>query len=63
MTPQRENYLYQVAQDYNVPPFIVFNTAELLGENEDHDGLLAIVEDYEEVSIADTADLDFGEQL
>jgi len=49
MAPSRENYLYQVAQDYNVPSFIVFNMAELLGPQEDHDGLLAMMEEYEDV--------------
>ena len=49
MTQAREDYLYRVAQNYNVPTFIIFNMAEMLGENEDHDGLLAIAEEYEHV--------------
>lgn len=50
MTQKREDYLYGIAQDYNVPIFIIFNMAEVLGENEDYDGLLAIAEEYEDVN-------------
>lgn len=42
----RKEYLAGVAEDYGVPKSIVFQLAGLLGESEDHDGLLSMLADY-----------------
>ncbi len=42
---EREEYLKGVAEDYGVPEETVFALASLLGETEDHDGLLTMLAD------------------
>lgn len=43
----RTDYLNDLADDYGVPNDIVFMLADILGENEDYDGLINMLEDYE----------------
>lgn len=43
----RTDYLNDLADDYGVPSDIVFMLADVLGENEDYDGLINMLEDYE----------------
>ena len=47
MTKERRRYLKDLACDYGVPEFVVFMLADLLGPNEDYDGLVNALEDYE----------------
>ena len=42
----RREYLEDMASIYGVPNDVVFMVAELLGKNEDFDGLPAMVRDY-----------------
>ncbi len=46
MTKQRLEYLTEVSEDYDVPLNIVLQVAELLGEGEDYDGLISMLQDY-----------------
>ena len=41
----REEYLVDLASEYGVPADIVFTLADVLGENEDFDGLVSELED------------------
>lgn len=41
----RNDYLRQLAEDYGVDPDIVMNLADLLGPDEDFDGLVTQLED------------------
>lgn len=41
----REDYFLHLAEDYEVDPDIVMNLADLLGPNEDFDGLVTALED------------------
>lgn len=43
----RKEYLIGLADDYGIRRADVFAIADLLGESEDHDGLLAMLADYE----------------
>lgn len=43
----RIDYLNDLAFEYDVPRDIVFMLADVLGENEDYDGLICALEDYE----------------
>lgn len=43
----RTDYLRCMSEDYDVPMYIVEMLADLLGENEDFDGLVSSLEDYE----------------
>lgn len=43
----REDYLKQLAADYDVDLEVVLNIASLLGEGEDFDGLITFLEDLE----------------
>ena len=45
----RANYLTDLAQQMNVPLNVVVSVAELLGPNEDFDGLVSAVQDYQEI--------------
>lgn len=47
MTDERRKYLKQVAEDYGVREDAVFTIAELLGPEEDYDGLLSAVDDLD----------------
>jgi hypothetical protein len=42
----RKEYLTGLAEDYGIPRSEVFMLASLLGESEDHDGLLSMLADY-----------------
>ena len=42
----RKDYLHSLADDYSVPLTVVMSLAELLGENEDFDGLISELQDY-----------------
>jgi hypothetical protein len=48
----RKEYLTGLAEDYGIARSDVFMIADLLGENEDYDGLLSMLDDY-------SNDLDF----
>lgn len=43
----RNDYLNCLAEDYGVPLEDVYSFAEMLGENEDFDGLVSTLEDAE----------------
>ena len=43
----RQDYLECIALDYGVPLEVVISLAEVLGENEDWDGLVLALEDAE----------------
>ena len=42
----RRDYLESLADEYDVDLQAVFNLANLLGPNEDFDGLITTIEDY-----------------
>jgi hypothetical protein len=42
----RKEYLTMLAEEYGVSQDKVFATADLLGPNEDFDGLVTILQDY-----------------
>ena len=43
----RDDYLTCLSEDYGVPIESVYSLAEMLGENEDFDGLVSALEDAE----------------
>ena len=43
----RDDYLTCLSEDYGVPIESVFSLAEMLGKNEDFDGLVSALEDIE----------------
>lgn len=45
MTQSREDYLKGVSKEYGIDPYIVSSIAEILGEDEDYDGLITTLED------------------
>jgi hypothetical protein len=49
----RKEYLTGLAEDFGVPRSEVFMLASLLGESEDYDGLISMLED-----LADSLDFD-----
>jgi hypothetical protein len=44
--PNRSAYLKSLAADFGVPPQRVFTLADMLGPDEDFDGLLVSLDDY-----------------
>lgn len=42
----RTEYLFAMSEEYDVPIETVYAVAELLGRNEDFDGLISALEDY-----------------
>lgn len=42
----RERYLRDLADDYGLDPSIVIELAHMMGEGEDYDGLVSMVQDY-----------------
>lgn len=42
----RHDYLKSLAEEYDVPLDYVFAAADLLGPNEDFDGLITTLEDF-----------------
>lgn len=49
MTNEREEYLRVLSEDFGVPYEQVVALAELLGEDDDYDGLLTSLEDLGEL--------------
>ena len=45
-TKQRIEYMKSLALDFGVPLHVVMTLADMLGPNEDHDGLVTELEDY-----------------
>ena len=45
----RDNYLTCLSEDYGVSIEDVYSLAEMLGENEDFDGLICALEDAESI--------------
>ena len=43
----RTDYLLSLADEYDVPSYVVFALADVLGPNEDFDGLIISLEDAE----------------
>ena len=43
----RDDYLTCLSENYNIPIEDVYSLAEMLGENEDFDGLVCALEDIE----------------
>lgn len=43
----RETYLKAVSEEFNIEPFIIEALSDVLGEEEDFDGLICALEDYE----------------
>ena len=43
----RVQYLKDLAEEYNIETAIVFELAAVLGPNEDYDGLICALEDYQ----------------
>jgi len=43
----RDDYLKSLSEDYGLPLEFVYNIADLLGENEEWDGLISALEDAE----------------
>jgi hypothetical protein len=43
----RKEYLQSLSNEYDVPLNVVHELAELLGESEDFDGLVSVIEDAE----------------
>lgn len=55
----RKDYLKNLADDYGVPVDVVFTLAQLLGPDEDFDGLISGLEDYaDEMAILEDAPID-----
>lgn len=46
-TEQRDAYLRGLSEDMGVPMFVVTSLAEILGPEEDYDGLVTALEDWE----------------
>jgi hypothetical protein len=59
MSAERKQHLECVSETYNVPLGTVQLLAEVLGEDEDYDGLVTACQDYEE---EDYSDIDFDEE-
>ena len=43
----RKEYLFAMAEEYGVDEETVFLMADMLGKDEDFDGLISMLEDYE----------------
>ena len=43
----RQAYLFMLSEDMGVPLCVVHTIADSLGPNEDFDGLVSVLEDYE----------------
>lgn len=46
-TKERKQYMRELADEYDVPLKIVIMLADMMGPNEDHDGLICALEDYD----------------
>lgn len=49
----RKDYLQCLSEDYGVPLETVLSLAEMLGQNEDFDGLVQVLEDCEAFAFAE----------
>ena len=49
----REDYLNDLAVRYNINPMIISGLAEILGDEEDFDGLISAIEDMDDLIPAD----------
>ena len=47
----RDVYLSELAAEYGVPMYVVRSLADMLGPNEDYDGLVSALEDYCEMFV------------
>lgn len=45
-TKKRVEYMRELASDFGIPLHVVMTLADMLGPNEDHDGLVTELEDY-----------------
>lgn len=45
----RKEYLQCMSEDYDLPLSLVYDIAQLLGKNEDFDGLISSLEDAENI--------------
>lgn len=45
----RRDYLNSISEDFGIDIDVVLMTADLLGENEDFDGLISSLQDYEDM--------------
>ena len=45
----RDDYMTCLSEDYGIPIENVYSLAEMLGENEDFDGLVSALEDIESI--------------
>lgn len=45
----REDYLVSISEEYGVDEETVFSPADVLGKEEDFDGLISMIEDYVEM--------------
>lgn len=45
----RKDYLNNLAEDFGIDSYIVFAVADMLGQNEDFDGLISSLEDYQDI--------------
>ena len=49
----RRDYLNDLAVRYNINPMIISGLAEILGDEEDFDGLISAIEDMDDLIPAD----------
>jgi len=49
----RENYLRGMADDYGIPPMVVYELAGMLGDSEDFDGLVTSMDDFATAGLLD----------
>lgn len=49
----RKDYLNDLAVRYNINPMIISGLAEILGDEEDFDGLISAIEDMDDLIPAD----------
>lgn len=43
---EREKHLHEIADEYGVDMYVVRSLADMLGPNEDYDGLVSALEDW-----------------
>lgn len=51
MTEERLQHCKDLAEEYDVPLRLVTMLADMLGEDEDHDGLVVSVQDYADMQL------------
>lgn len=45
----RDAHLRELSEDYGVPMYVVRSLADLLGPDEDYDGLVSALDDYNDM--------------